>query len=404
MKKIIIIAIAFLTLSAPSFAINETLQNRYNFTDPNFKFTKLPKLQYKALSKPNKKQYKTYKKANKYYLKALKYKYLKHENRKAIKALNKAIELNPLFINTYIEKADLYISYEYYEEAIETIQKILEINPSLNEYNFKAGLYLSKILRSKESNFYLNKYLSNKPNDPYKAYHRLLKNNLRAKNNDQIIFWANKLIAANYYKDFAHSAKSTAFYNKKHFKTAKNEINRALKINDQNYNYYIQRAFCNEKLNLQQSFLQDLKTAKEICLKNKNSYKAYDLTKLITSINQKNIDSSVKNVKHFIKIPDWYKICPKSYLYSLTTNDNWHKNYWATRRNNFFYEANSCKTRYKNNDLLKCYENINKEQDQLSYKYQKILDEEQQQAYLRQMIYIKSMPQQVNIKHNVYHY
>ena len=88
----------------------------------------------------------------------------------------------------------------------------------------------------------------------------------------------------------------------------------------------------------------------------------------IARIEQKKIDNAVSKLSGFVVKPDWQKISSEVEKYTDPIE-------LSNRQANFFKSTNNCINRYNGQDLIKCFEYINKEEEKLTnekkYSYQK---------------------------------
>ena len=62
----------------------------------------------------------------------------------AIEFLNKAIELNPNYIQAYFNRGETYSKIKDYDKAINDYTKVLKLNPDHNRANYLRGLIYSE--------------------------------------------------------------------------------------------------------------------------------------------------------------------------------------------------------------------------------------------------------------------
>lgn len=400
MKRIFLLVLCLFIFVSPALAI-EDITKKYNSALLNYEFKELSKESYKALSKEDKKKYKAYKKASKYYKKAKKY-YLVNRGVKAIKYLDKAIKKDKLYINAYIAKADLLYDLQRYSESSTVYEKALSINKNIPNIYYKLGTsyFFGNCYGLSITN--LDKHIKYNKNHNVGSYLLMAKANYNLHKHDNVLYWSNRMISKNLFLEEAYPLKAMAYFNKGWYKSALLEINRAIKLNPKDPVYFITRAECYRHLSQFKNTLKDLMHCKSLYLDQGNYDKARTITPEITRLNQYLVNESVKNITDFVEKPNWYKYCPKAYLDSLVA-DSGDYNYWAIRRENFFYDVNNCLKKYNGKNLCKCYESVNKEQEELTYKRNQYLQEIAQQAYLNKLMYIKSIPQQVDVNHNHNH-
>ena len=101
----------------------------------------------------------------------------------------------------------------------------------------------------------------------------------------------------------------------------------------------------------------------------------------IARIEQKKIDNAVSKLSGFVVKPDWQKISSEVEQYSDPLE-------MSNRQANFFKSTNNCINRYNGQDLIKCFEYINKEEEKLTnekkYSYQKEYEEQVRQYDIMQ--------------------
>ena len=101
--------------------------------------------------------------------------------------------------------------------------------------------------------------------------------------------------------------------------------------------------------------------------KAKNIYYGQQSLNIIDSINrqiapleQHKIDLAFKKITAYCKKPDWNKIRSKNA--NLLADDIL---YWDKRQDDFFESTNSCISKYTGSNLIACFNDINKSQEEL---------------------------------------
>ena len=108
----------------------------------------------------------------------------------------------------------------------------------------------------------------------------------------------------------------------------------------------------------------------------KNNQKITAVNDMIAELEQKKINNAVKNLKNFVKTPNWKEIY--NGIYGSTD-----PRIISARQDNFFKLANNCISRYSGDNLIKCFNSIVEEEEKLNadikYEYYDNLNHSRQQ-------------------------
>lgn len=195
------------------------------------------------------------------------------------------------------------------------------------------------------------------------------------------------------YEYFVWAVKYSYYYEKKEYKSALIAAKKLLDM-EKTFMHYIMVAElsnANDKLSLYYKAKHLAKTDEE----------KLGLMALIAESEQAKIDAAVKNLKIYVKKPDWFKIKDSSRYGSVE--------YWEERQDEFFKTANNCiKTQYSNN-LVACFKQLNEDQEKLTnqlndqvYKTQQLLLQQQAILEQQQQVYWQQKNYESNERHRRY--
>ena len=160
-----------------------------------------------------------------------------NEYDKAIKFLNKSIELNPNISEAYNNKGIALTKIQKFEESVENYNKAIDIKKDFFDAYLNKGISLRNIKKYKESIDCFKTCIKLKPNDP-KIYNNLGNSYREVKNYELAIKFYGKALQLD--KNFAEAYlnRGLILTSYRHFKLAINDFENALKINN-DFDYII---------------------------------------------------------------------------------------------------------------------------------------------------------------------
>ncbi len=386
MKKALIIFAIYISI----MPVIASVSPYYTIEGNVWTFNALQKKELKKMSQIDYSEYKKIEKADKYMQKATISKGKRQENL-YLKALKYNVNLMPAVDGLtwyYFDNRNFVQAVKYGEILIENNVKYNELYPLLGISYFKIGDYINAYKN-------LKKYISS--ND-FKAsierksniYYYLAISALRitdnvplttSVNNNSIFFlneafkYAQLIINIPKYKYPATEIKYTVLFRQNKLNLALSE---AIKL-----------------VGMQNTFDNNMKLAACTFEPNKKSEILYIAKKLATNDNQiwlvnscllvneqKKIDNAVKTLKKYVKKPDWIQICKNAKYGDLQ--------YWSKRQDDFFAKTNNCIKNYKNDNLIACFNEVNKEEENLTKKLEEDVFKQKQLQYqnalLRQQV------------------
>ncbi len=188
----------------------------------------------------------------------------------ALKYYNKALEMEPTAKSHYLLAKCLY-SMGQKEYAIEIYDKAIKINPNYVEAYFNKGICLSNLNLKEEAINMYNKTIELNPNfvDAYfqrgYCYYNLKKYQKAMQEMNKVLE-----LDPNYYQ--AYYEKGFCFQKMKRYEEAIIEISKAIQQNSYFEKAYFQRGYCCELINDYSSAIEDYKKVIEL---NKHSYMAF---------------------------------------------------------------------------------------------------------------------------------
>ena len=133
-------------------------------------------------------------------------------------------------------------------------------------------------------------------------------------------------------------------------------------------------------------------TARELAQREENLSSLILADNGIALIEQNKIDNAVKSLKGFVEKPDWQKISNK--ISAITEPKE-----LSNRQKNFFKATGDCIKNFKDNDLVKCFEFVNREEEKLTNEK---LMQYQKEYELRQREYDEIRRQQEFLERTYY--
>ncbi len=146
--------------------------------------------------------------------------------------------------------------------------------------------------------------------------------------------------------------------------------------------------------------LNYLYKAKKIFLKSPEP-ELYKTDKLIAEIEQRKIDNSYKQITDFLVKPEWQKLYIEN-----SPNINFYIENWSKPQDNFFKTANECISKYKGNNLVKCFEALNNSEEKRIGEVKEYLKElkELQKRQEQELLLQKLLILQQQMNYNRYYY
>ena len=137
--------------------------------------------------------------------------------------------------------------------------------------------------------------------------------------------------------------------------------------------------------------MEILRRAKDYALANSDDTSLLLANAHIAKIEQKKIDDAVSILTGFVEKPEWSKISNEisSIIKPLELSQ---------RQEGFFKLTNSCIERYKGEDLKRCFEYVNREEEKLTSK----LMEEYRQAYQERLLELEEIRRQQQFLQQTY--
>ena len=160
-----------------------------------------------------------------------------NEYDKAIKFLNKSIELNPNISEAYNNKGIALTKIQKFEESVENYNKAIDIKKDFFDAYLNKGISLRNIKNYKESIDCFKTCIKLKPNDP-KIYNNLGNSYREIKNYELAIKFYGKALQLD--KNFAEAYlnRGLILVSYKHYKLAIDDFENTMKINN-NFDYII---------------------------------------------------------------------------------------------------------------------------------------------------------------------
>ena len=378
MKKVFLILILTCFAFNCSFAAEPILQAASNYKSDNFSiyyaydkqaetyyFQPLSKFAYKSLSKEGKSSYKKIKLAQKYWMKAEKQKV----QYKQIDYYDKAVKLNPDLHPVTYTLASYYNSKKDYKTSNYYLNKLYPYGNIYPEYSYIGALNSFNLNDFKNTITFAKYYLSldeKADKDVFPQLNYLIAESaLSLSDYNQAITYANQIINNPNYRDSALDIKYLASFGLKKYYDALIVARELVEIYPNIPKNYFRISACSDN---KQEKLNSLYKAKQ--LQTRASDEMVFLTDaLIAKLEQGKIDIAVNNLKSFLVKPSWEKIQNDSLK---MPNDTF---YWSKRQDDFFSNTNTCIAKYKGNELCRCFEAVNQEQNMLSLQRQKDIEE-----------------------------
>ena len=365
----------------PDYALSDKL---YTYENNQSNFQPLSDDEYNSLDKSQKKIYKNIIKADKYSIKATTY---PEDSKNYLKFHLKALKFNNRHWVAHNNIGYHYFLKEQYANALTYINNVLdntspETFPIYNYNKYRQFLSYFRLCEYDNAIKTAKEFINTKGNNLEKldAYYviansLLLTANEKTKNDNfnQAFLYANKYLTSkdSVYKHNAHEVRYNVFLHQKRKDLAKKEAQEMLKI-QKSANVYFKLAYCStsrdEKLNYYNS-------ARTLTDNNKDYF--YCVAQ-IAKLEQSKIDDIVKKLGLYVKKPDWFEV--------LKTSSYGSHEYWIARQDKFFISTNDCIKNYKGQNLVACFEQVNKDQIQLTQELNEEAYRQQQLAYQQELI------------------
>ena len=403
MKKVVLGLFTILLLSGAAYTtevyntnsdtIHEgviTLQTpfytKYYSIDPvniTAKFRELRDQEYKQLSREQKKTYKEVRKIEKFIAK---------------KDFEKALKKDSSFLPTHIQYMNYLLSQYDLSGALAEMNKIKSLNNNdkiLQEdiINYKLGMlyYLNRDYPTALS--ILTPFADKQNPSVDNLWFALADIHFNLNNSSTSIFYAKKVSEGSANYAAAQVLLYNNYYNLNNFKTANSYDQKLVKIDPGPINYMrLGTTSSDEKTKLLNYY-----KAHNSALASKNYTALVQADMRIAEIEQKKINNAVNTLSGFVEKPDWFKIAKE--IDKMTEPLD-----LSLRQQEFFKMTNNCIGKYKDTDLIKCFEYVNREQDKISNevkaKYQKAMEDRRQREleYQRRQMLI----QQQNFYDRIY--
>lgn len=388
MKKILIIFGIILFSLNCSFAAEPILlaasnhnpiKDYYQFDGDKFNFNPPAKEVYKLYSKEQRKFYKkNIFKNQKLLIKAEKSESYKNK----IYYYTKILSKNEFYAPASFGLLNIYLKTKNYDKAITIIQKLSKYDCGINKIYLKEILADVTYLKGDYINalpILLEMYsIDNKFNFNYHQY-KIAVSYYNIGNEDNAIKYFKLVNKDNEDYTNAQNYLFKIYFNDKDYKEALLYAKELSKLYPNDARQYFRIGMCSFD---NETRLANFYTARQLYISNKDIKNLIIIDKLIAESEQIKINNAVKNLKSFVEKPDWTKILDDS-LYS-------EPYYWSNRQYNFFHETNNCISKYKGNELCKCFEAVNQEQNRLALQRQKDLELKQQ----REIAKLQAMQQE----------
>ena len=335
----------------------------YNFnpTEITVKFNKLNESAEKQLSGKTKETYKKAKKIERYI----------SENN-----FEKAIKEDQNFLPTHVEYYNYHLAKGDYRSAMNEIISIKRINSTdkvLNDdiISYKLGMlyYINKNYQVALT--YLTHYTDSHNPSEDNLWYVLSDIYFNLGNYDDSIKYAKKIPQTSINYTSAQEVLFNDYYNTNNtedaYKCAKELVTR----NPDAHNYIRLAATSNDN---DTKKLEILNKARNLALTNDDYDNLMRADIGIARLEQKKIDGVVAGLNGFVEKPDWNKIYNQ--ISPITEPLE-----LSQRQANFFKSVNYCMEKYSEQDLIKCFEYVNREEDKITNEK---LSEYQQEMLERQ--------------------
>ncbi len=379
MKKVFLIVILALLLPSAGFAdiYNSSYNNGQQYislhapeymkfydlnpTEITIKFNRLNETAEKQLSGKTKEIYKKAKKIERYI----------SENN-----FEKALKEDTDFLPTHIQYYNYHLDKGDYRSAMNEIISIKRINVTdkiLNDdiVSYKLGMlyYINKNYQVALT--YLTHYTDSHNPSEDNLWYVLSDIYFNLGNYDDSIKYAGKIPKTSINYSPAQEVLFNDYYNTNNveeaYKCAKELVNR----NPNAHNYIRLAATSNDN---DTKKLEMLNKARNLALTNDDYDNLMRADIGIARLEQKKIDGAVAKLNGFVEKPDWNKIYNQ--ISQITEPLE-----LSQRQANFFKSANYCMEKYSGQDLIKCFEYMDREEDKIT---NKILADYQQEIIEKQ--------------------
>ena len=199
----------------------------------------------------------------------------------AIEYLNKAIELNPNYSEFYNNRGNIQKILNNIENSIEDFDKAIELNPNYSEAYNNIALLQKKCGYYSDALKYINLSIKLKPNLPESYNNRAMIKLDLADDNYQKFLMNNNYMKSyiylyNYYSEIKESSEKLLH---REYKEILEDLNIALKLNSKYENAYINAGIVKSKLKMYDEAIKDFEKAIELNPNNYNIYENRALTK-----------------------------------------------------------------------------------------------------------------------------
>lgn len=370
-----------------TFAVEETAP--YNFDPAAMKFTVNEQA---ILTKSDKSKYKF---AQKYMQKAQNS--VKAE--KKIKYYEKILKKYPDYMPALYDLMFLHAANSQSHQVYNCAQKLR----LLNQNNILPKDMLTDIIA--RSCFHLGKYTEaakefetiTDPEIIKRNYLILSETYLKLNDFNNVIKYASKIPESDFNFYNAVELLYVANFNLKNTQKAYVYSQKLISLKPDNALNYMRAAqTCCDK-NLKLNYLYK---AKKLLLKNPDII-LYTVDNMIAGLEQPKIDNAYKKITDFVVKPDWTKI----YI-NNSPDINFYVENWSKRQDEFFKTANNCISKYSGNNLVKCFEALNLDEDKKTQEIKEHLKELQeiQKQKEQEVMLQRLMLLQQQMYYNRYYY
>ena len=269
----------------------------------------------------------------------------------------KAIKEDNDFLPTHIQYYNYSLNKDNYRSAMNEIISIKRINSMdkiLNDdiISYKLGMlyYLNNNYQGALT--YLTRYENTHNPSEENLWFALSDIYFNLNNYEQSINYAKRIPSTSINYTPSLEILLNDYYNLKNIEEAAKCAKELVRRNPNAHNYIRLAATDNSDDNQK---LQMLNHARTLSLDNQDYTNLMRADAGIARIEQKKIDAAVANLSGFVEKPDWEKISAQ--VSAITEPIELSK-----RQQNFFQAANNCIQKYSNQDLVKCFEYVNKEE------------------------------------------
>ena len=323
-------------------------QQYYNFdlTNLTAKFVPLSQTQEKNLTGISKDNYKKIKKIEGYIS--------SNNYDKALKTDNNYLPLHVYYYNYYINKND-------YHSAMNQLISIKRINSVDKVFNDDIISYKLGMLYYIEKNYssaltYLSNFINVHNPSEENLWFVLGDIYFNLNNFDRSIEFLTKIPAKSINYEPAQEVLFNDYYSLRNFDEASKCAEYLVKRNPSSQNLIRRAATMKGDDNTK---LYMLERARTLALTSSNYTDLIRADAGIARIEQKKIDDAVNKLSGFVVKPDWQKIMAEAEPYTDVVE-------LSNRQSNFFNSTNNCIRRFNGNDLIKCFEYVNQQEDKIT--------------------------------------